>query len=122
MLPLLAFCFLLLRVALLHFAGNYSADQAASMAAEAAKKAANASRRGIFGSAAERFSSSSACGANNPVAAAASCIAASSGGCSPLGPGAYEVDCGVARHAAAAAARPSPVSTQLMMAVLQHNA
>ncbi|WIA38900.1 hypothetical protein OEZ86_002173 [Tetradesmus obliquus] len=88
--------------------GKYSADQAASMAADAAKKAAAASRRGVFGSAAERFSSGSNCGANSAVAAAASGATAGGGACSALGPGAYDVDCGVARHVAAAAARPSP--------------
>jgi hypothetical protein len=90
-------------------AGKYTADQAASMAADAAKKAAAASRRGVFGSAAERFSKGSA-GVSNQVAAAAIIPAAGSGSSSQLGPGAYEVDGGVAKRVAAAAARPSPVS------------
>jgi hypothetical protein len=79
------------------------------MAADAARKAAVASRRGVFGSAAERFRQGSA-GACSPVAPAAVVAAAGSGASSQLGPGAYEVDCGVAKRVAAAAARPSPVS------------
>lgn len=103
-------------------AGKYSADQAASMAADAAKKAAAASRRGVFGSAAERFSSGSNCGANSAVAAAASGATAGGGACSALGPGAYDVDCGFARHVAAAAARPSPVSVHYMVPAPCNNA
>jgi hypothetical protein len=89
--------------------GKYTADQADSIAADAARKTAAASRRGVFGSAAERFMSGSA-GDSSPVAAAAGVTAAGSAASSQLGPGAYEVDCGVSTRVAAAAARPSPVS------------
>ncbi|KAF6262766.1 hypothetical protein COO60DRAFT_571321 [Scenedesmus sp. NREL 46B-D3] len=88
--------------------GKYTADQAVSMAADAARRAAAASRRGIFGSAAERFSSGISSAAISPGAAAGVMAGADGAAGSLVGSDACTIDCGAATCMAAAAARPSP--------------
>lgn len=86
------------------------------MAAEAARKAAAASKRGAFGSATDRFAAQSSGGGGGAEGPVAAVVAAAGGGgaaavgATRLGPGCCKVDCGVAKEVAAAAVRPSPVS------------
>jgi hypothetical protein len=73
------------------------------MAAEAARKAATASRRGAFGAAASKQGPSTSTVLDD--------VFGLSGGCQHgPGPGRYEPDGGIANRVAAGAHRPSPVS------------
>jgi hypothetical protein len=88
-------------------AGKYTTDQLLSMSAEAAKRAAAASRRGAFGTAASSRSFS--------VIDTCFGYGGSSTGAAP-GPGCYDVRAGLSEKAATAAARPSPVSLHIIAA------
>jgi hypothetical protein len=81
--------------------GKYTTDQLLSMSAEAAKRAAAASRRGAFGTAVSSGRSLSVVDQ-----------ALGFGGSGPHvpGPGCYDVRVGLADSVAAAAVRPSAVS------------
>lgn len=82
--------------------GKYTTDQLLSMSAEAAKRAAAASRRGAIGTAVSS-------GRSLSVVDQALGFGGSSGPHVP-GPGCYDVRVGLADSVAAAAARPSAVS------------
>lgn len=87
-------------------AGKYTADQLMSMAADAARRAAAASKRGAFGSASR--------GRQQHHSVLDECLGfgGAGGGSSSSsgpGPGCYNSKTGLAERVAAAAARPSAV-------------
>lgn len=81
------------------------------MSTEVARKTAAASKRGVFGSASDRFTAAGAATSSSGTDPALVAVtAAGSAGDAAVGPGQYDVGSEIARSAATAAARRSAVS------------